>query len=144
MNLILLGHIRSLTRNSKVKKTMTKLSVISMMKTTTGHSISPVSSTWSSSAVEMMKVMVEMMTMEREKSARNWASLEVQGYSIVFHIQLRHSPSLLPPKSSSSACSSALFLASRSPSFSLWQTSSSGKYLRAQQGSMFISSTPQY
>ena len=66
------------------------LSVSSMMKTTTGHSISPDWSVWSSSAVEMMKVMVEMITMERENSARNLASLEVQGYSIVFHNQVLH------------------------------------------------------
>ena len=42
------------------------------------------------SAVEIMKVTVEMRTMEREKRARNWARLEVQGYSIVFHSQERH------------------------------------------------------
>ena len=32
------------------------------------------------SAVEMMKVTVEMRTMESEKRARNWARFEVQGY----------------------------------------------------------------
>ena len=42
----------------------------------------------------MMKVTVEMRTMEREKRARNWASLLVQGYSIVFHNQDLHLPSI--------------------------------------------------
>ena len=69
--------------NSRVKKTTTKLSVISMIRTTTGHSLSPSSSSWSSSAVEMMKVMVDRITIDRENRARNWASLEVQGYSVV-------------------------------------------------------------
>ena len=32
------------------------------------------------SAVEMMKVTVEIRTMESENRARNWARLEVQGY----------------------------------------------------------------
>ena len=71
------------------------------------------------SAVEMMKVTVEMRTMESEKRARNWARFEVQGYlkielkssiftilyfySIVFHSQLRHLPHSVLPKSSSAA-----------------------------------------
>ena len=37
--------------------------------------------------VLLMKVMVEMITMEREKSARNWASFEVQGKGSVLVIK---------------------------------------------------------
>ena len=40
------------------------------------------------SAVEMMKVTVEMRTMESEKRARNWARFEVQGY---LNIELKSS-----------------------------------------------------
>ena len=31
----------------------------------------------------MMKVMVDRITMESENRARNWASLDVHGYSVV-------------------------------------------------------------
>ena len=41
---------------------------------------------WSSSAVDMMNVTVEISTIDRENNAKNWAKLEVHGYSIVFHI----------------------------------------------------------
>ena len=92
INLILFGQSKSLTTNSKLKNTTTKLSMNSMIITTIGQSLSPLLSTCSSSAVEMMKVMVEMITMEREKRARNWASLEVQGYSIVLHTRDLHCP----------------------------------------------------
>ena len=44
------------------------------------------------SAVEMMKVTVEMRTMESEKRARNWARFEVQGY---LNIELKSSISIL-------------------------------------------------
>ena len=86
-----------LMMNSIVKNITTKLSIISIMKTIHGNWTLP-SESWrevkcdvhlisigswsfprrtfcSSSAVETMKVTVDMSTMEREKSARNWASL---------------------------------------------------------------------
>ena len=90
INLILFGQSKSLTTNSKLKNTTTKLSMNSMIITTIGQSLSPFLSSCSSSAVDMMKVMVEMITMERENSARNLASLEVHGYSMVFHNQVLH------------------------------------------------------
>ena len=47
------------------------------------------------SAVEMMKVTVEIRTMESENRARNWARLEVQGYLVkVSKIGQRYKPSL--------------------------------------------------
>ena len=104
--LFLFGQTVSLARNSTVKKMTTKLSMRSMMRTMRGKSTLPSSSFWSSSAVEMMKVTVEIttwfwgnkwekkllvtITMKREKRARTWASLLVHGYSIVHHSQDRH------------------------------------------------------
>ena len=108
--LFLFGQTTSRTRYSRVKKMTTKLSMRSMTRTMRGKSTRPFSSFWSSSAVEMMKVTVEITTsrevwfvlfhlmlllkqgntMKREKRARTWASLLVQGYSIVLHSQDRH------------------------------------------------------
>ena len=108
--------------------------------------------------MEMMKVIVERTIMEREKKAKNWARLLVQGYSRVFQSQLLARKNLwificvihtsqqtnlkilieLLPKSSSSAVSIALIFALKSMSFSFCLTSTSGKYLRAQQASEFL------
>ena len=77
-DLILFGQTKSLTTNSKVKKMMMMLSIVSMMNTTVGNCALPseswnyafkrrlvvlvVSAFCSSSAVEMMKVRVETKT----------------------------------------------------------------------------------
>ena len=60
--LFLFGQTTSRTRYSRVKKMTTKLSMRSMTRTMRGKSTRPFSSFWSSSAVEMMKVTVEITT----------------------------------------------------------------------------------
>ena len=60
--LFLFGQTSSLVRNSMVKNMTTMLSMRSMMSTMRGKSTLPSSSSWSSSAVEMMKVRVEITT----------------------------------------------------------------------------------
>ena len=83
INLSLLGQMINLIKYSMEKKTTTKLSIISITKTTIGYAMMPSTSSCNSSAVEMMKVTVEMRTMERENKARNWAKLLVHGYYCV-------------------------------------------------------------
>ena len=82
-DLILFGQTKSLTTNSKVKKMMMMLSIVSMMNTTVGNCTLPsvswnhafkcdlvvlvVSTFCSSSAVEMMKVRVETNTWSQDQ-----------------------------------------------------------------------------
>ena len=83
-DLILFGQTKSLTTNSKVKKMMMMLSIVSMMNTTVGNCTLPleswndatfklglvvlvVSTFCSSSAVEMMKVRVEINTWSHDQ-----------------------------------------------------------------------------
>ena len=54
---------------STVKKITTKLSTISMTKTTQGNWMLPCSSFCSSSTVDTMNVNVETRTMDRERTA---------------------------------------------------------------------------
>ena len=69
INFFLFGQTTSRRKYSKVKKMMTKLSSSWMMRTMTGNSVTPFSSSCSSSMVARTKVMVERSTMDREKKA---------------------------------------------------------------------------
>ena len=70
MNFFLAGQIIILTTNSAVKKITTVLSMMSIMVTTVGYSESPNSSSWSSSAVEIINVNVDTTTADREVKAK--------------------------------------------------------------------------
>ena len=98
MNFIFLGLQARRVKYSRVKKATVMRSMTLMICRSRGNSTSPSSLYWSSSMVEMMKVKVEIRTIEREKNAQkleSWnkifmdichveeyrAVLLVQGYS---------------------------------------------------------------
>ena len=76
INLFLSGHIMTRIKSSILKKMTTRLSMMSMMVTTRGNSDTPSSFSWSSSAVEMIKVTVDTNTAESEVSAKIFKFLE--------------------------------------------------------------------